>query len=95
VTKTKKDEIEQTYPDIKYFPFKDGYKIAAGWLIEKAGWKGKTFKTAGVSPNHALILINPGGANANDIYTLSEKIIEDIKAKFDIKLVREVQLINF
>ena len=37
----KKIELEKNYPDIKIFPFENQFKISAGWLIEKAGWKGK------------------------------------------------------
>lgn len=96
INSNKKDELEKKFPDIKTFSFDDKYKISAGWLIEKAGWKGKKYKTAGVSPRHALILINPEGtAKAEDVFDLSEKIIEDVNNKFDIKLEREVQLINF
>ena len=96
VSQNKKEELEKTYPDIKVFPFGDGFKIAAGWILEKSGWKGVKFKSAGVSPNHALILINPeGNAKAGDVYELSEKIIEDVNKKFGITLEREVQLINF
>jgi UDP-N-acetylmuramate--alanine ligase len=83
-------------PDLNYFKTENGYKIFAGWLIEKAGWKGKIYKSAAVSPNHALILINPTGrAKAQDIYELSEKIIKDIFEKYGVILEREVQLINF
>ncbi len=96
VSKEQKEQLKKDYPDIKTFPFEKSFKIAAGWLIEKADWKGKKYKSAAVSPKHALILINPeGNAKAEDVYELSEKIIADIYNKFDIKLEREVQLINF
>lgn len=92
----KKVELEEKYPEIKTFPFGAKHKVFAGWLVEEAGWKGKTYKTAGVSPKHALILINPqGNAEAKDVMELSNQIIEDVDNKFDIKLEREVQLINF
>jgi len=91
-----KIKLESKFPDAKIYPFGDKFKIFAGWLIEKAGWKGKTYKGAGVSPKHALILINKSGkASAREIYDLSEKIIADVYEKFGIKLEREVQLINF
>lgn len=92
----KKTEMEKEYPDVKIYPFGDKFKIFAGWLIEKAGWKGKEYKGASVSPKHSLILINKtGDATSNDVYELSEMIIEDVFKKFGIKLEREVQLINF
>ncbi|MEK7550933.1 MAG: UDP-N-acetylmuramate dehydrogenase [Patescibacteria group bacterium] len=88
----KRHELEKKYPDIRAF----GNKISAGWLIENVGWKGKSYKSAAVSPNHALVLINPNGkTTASDIFELSQKIINDVNDKFGIKLEREVQLINF
>lgn len=99
----KKREIESHFPNAKIFPFEgntsnkgDSFKVYAGWLIEKAGWKGKVYKSAAVSEKHALILINKGGKSIpQDVFDLSEKIIVDVYAKFGIKLEREVQLINF
>jgi len=88
--------LEKKFPGIPLRPLEDGsFKSSAGWLIEQAGWKGKKYKNAAVSARHALILINPEGkATASDVLELSEMIIEDVKKKFDVKLEREVQLIN-
>jgi len=91
-----KEKLQSKYSDIKIFPFENKFKVSAAWLIEKAGWKGKTHKGVGVSPKHALILINASGkAKAEDVLELSEMITTDIYKKFGIKLEREVQLINF
>jgi UDP-N-acetylmuramate dehydrogenase len=96
ITSDEKAKLESKFPDVKTYPFEDGFKIPAAWLVENAGWKGKTYKNAGVSPKHALILINKTGhASAKEIYELSEQIISDVNKKFGIKLEREVQLINF
>lgn len=96
VDQAKKLSLEKLFSDIKIYPFKNKYKIAAGWLVEKTGWKGKEFGNAGVSPKHALILINrTGRATAEDVFKLSEEIIKDVNNKFGIILEREVQLINF
>jgi UDP-N-acetylmuramate dehydrogenase len=96
IDEKKKTELEKMFPDIKIFPFEKEFKISAGWLIEKVGWKGKRFKSAGVSTKHASILINPdGNAKAKDVYDLSEKIINDVYEKSGVKMEREVQLINF
>jgi UDP-N-acetylmuramate dehydrogenase len=96
IDSSEKKKLESKFSDVKIFPFGDKFKVSAGWLIEKTGWKGKTYKGAGVSPKHALILINKTGkASTRDIYDLSEKIIDDVYNKFGIKLEREVQLINF
>ena len=97
IKKSHVEKLLKEYPDISCRDNGDGtYKCSAGWLIENAGWKGKTYKSAGVSPNHALVLINPkGDARASDIIELSEKITKDIYKKFGIKLKREVQLVGF
>jgi UDP-N-acetylmuramate dehydrogenase len=91
-----KNKLEKEFPDVKIFPFGSEFKVSAAWVIEKAGWKGKKYKGAGVSQKHSLILINASGnAKAKDVMELSEMIIDDVYKKFGIKLEREVQLINF
>lgn len=97
IDKEKALTLMENFPEISCRLQDDGrYKCFAGWMIESAGWKGKTYKTAGVSPRHALILINPTGtAKAQDVHDLSEKIIEDVYKKFGVKLDKEVQFINF
>jgi len=82
------------HPDIVHYKISDNKsKIAAGWLIEKAGWKGVTKKNYGVHKNQALVLVNYGGAHGKEIFELSRLIIEDVKSKFGITLEREVNII--
>jgi len=88
------NELKQIYPDVSAYPQADGtVKVAAGWLIEKAGWKGKRFDSYGVHKDQALVLVNYGGAKGQDIFNLSEKILIDIQSKFNITLEREVNII--
>jgi UDP-N-acetylmuramate dehydrogenase len=84
-------KMQEKYSNLKYFPYKNNYKIAAGWLIETAGWKGKHFGSVQVSPKHALVIINPEKhAKASEIMGLIHEIQKDIKMKFGINLEREV-----
>ena len=86
--------IEGKYPNVVSYKINENkFKIAAGWMIEKAGWKGKKFNNFGVHENQALVLVNYGLANGKEIFNLSEKIILDIKEKFGITLEREVNII--
>ena len=86
-------KLQEIYPDIPNYPSTNGTKkLAAGWLIEKAGWKGKTIGNIGVHKNQALVLVNYGGGSGEEILALSTAIIEDIKSKFNVELEREVNI---
>ena len=86
--------IKQKYPNIVNYEINGNeFKIAAGWLIERAGWKGKKINNYGVHEKQALVLVNYGLANGMEIFDLSEKIILDINEKFGIILEREVNII--
>ena len=94
ITLSKLNIIRKKYPEIVHYPINNKeVKIAAGWLIDKAGWKGRTFENYGVHKNQALVLVNYGNAKGSDLLELSEKIIVDIKEKFDVTLEREVNII--
>ncbi|PCJ23466.1 MAG: UDP-N-acetylenolpyruvoylglucosamine reductase [Flavobacteriales bacterium] len=89
-----KDKILAEYPETPNYPQLDGsFKIAAGWLIEKCGWKGKRINNYGVHENQALVLVNYGGAKGIDILRLSEEIIKSVKDMFGVDLEREVNII--
>ena len=86
--------IKKKYPNVVNYEINENeFKIAAGWLIERAGWKGKKFNNYGIHEKQALVLVNYGLANGMEIFELSEKIILDIKDKFGITLEREVNII--
>ena len=86
--------IKKKYPNVVNYKINENeFKIAAGWMIERAGWKGKKFNNHGVHEKQALVLVNYGLANGMEIFNLSEEIILDIKDKFGITLEREVNII--
>jgi UDP-N-acetylmuramate dehydrogenase len=90
------DALKANYPKIPSYEIPDSalVKIPAGWLIEKAGWKGQSLGNAAVHQNQALVLINKGCASGQEILTLAEAIEADIKEKFNISLQREVNVVE-
>lgn len=87
-------QIQSDFPDTVHFCLPNStVKLAAGWLIEQCGWKGKNIGDAGTWKNQALVLVNHGNATGTDIYELSSQIIEDVKTKFGVVLEREVNII--
>ncbi len=88
------DSIQEKHPELVFYPAGDSaVKLAAGWLIEKAGWKGFRRNDAGVHARQALVLVNYGEASGKEIWQLSEDILLDVQAKFGVTLEREVNII--
>ena len=87
------DRLKVSFPDIVGYPNDTGVKVPAGWLIEHAGWKGKTLGDIGVHKNQALVLVNYGGGKGQDIYQLSEDIKQSVAEKYGIELGREVNVV--
>jgi UDP-N-acetylmuramate dehydrogenase len=83
-------ELQARYPDLVAYPQADGQmKLAAGWLIDKAGWKGFRDGDAGVHKLQALVLVNYGGASGHDIANLARRIQQDIAERFKVELEME------
>jgi UDP-N-acetylmuramate dehydrogenase len=88
------NQLQLRFPEIIGYPNKNNtVKIAAGWLIEKAGWKGYRLGDAGCHSKQALVLVNYGHATGLEILDLSIKMIASIKEQFDIDLEREVNIL--
>ena len=86
--------LKTQFPAIVGYDLDNGnVKLAAGWLIEQCGWKGQTFGDAGVHKLQALVLVNYNNAQGNEIYELSQKILDSVKSKFGVLLEREVNII--
>lgn len=95
VTAQKADEIKNKNPLVPvYDEPSGGKKLAAGWLIEQCGWKGKRIGDAGVHEKQALVLVNYGNAKGIDIFNLSEMIRKSVLEKFGVQLQREVEVIG-
>jgi UDP-N-acetylmuramate dehydrogenase len=79
-----------TWPDLVHHAQPDGSeKLAAGWLIDRCGWKGKSLGRAGVYPKQALVLVNNGGATGAEILALARAIQHDVEARFGVRLEPE------
>ena len=77
-------------PEVVHYPMLDGsYKLAAGWMIDACGWKGKTIGRAGVYAKQALVLVNHGGASGAEVVTLARAIQESVYGRFGIRLEPE------
>jgi UDP-N-acetylmuramate dehydrogenase len=87
--------IVAKFPDVVHYPASNGMvKLAAGWLIEQCGWKGKIVGHTGTWKNQALVLVNHGGATGPEVFQLSSEIIDSVYAKFGVWLQREVNMIG-
>ena len=87
------DVLKTSYPSMPGYSSAKGVKVAAGWLIEQTGWKGKRIGEVGVHAKQALVLVNYGGGTGEEIKKLSEQIQASVYAKFGIQLQAEVNFI--
>jgi len=87
-------KVQEKFPDIKHFDISPTQvKVPAGWLIEKAGFKGKRFGDAGIHKNQALVLVNYGNATGQEILNVSKDIQATILKEFGIAIEAEVNVI--
>ena len=87
------ERLKAEYPDMVAYPVADGYKLAAGWLIECAGWKGRSMGRCGVYEKQALVLVNRGGCTGADVIALADAITVDIQTRFGVTLEKEAIII--
>ena len=90
VPAAKRDELLAQHPALVSYPQADGsYKLAAGWLIDQCGWKGKSIGAAGVHDRQALVLVNRGGATGAEVLALAEMIRADVATRFGVEIIPE------
>lgn len=88
-------EIAALHPGMPLYPAAESgmSKLAAGWLIEQAGWKGRSEGRVGIHPQQALIVINLGGATGREIVDFAHEVQADVRKKFGVELETEVNII--
>ena len=87
--------IQKLHPVVPLFPKMNGMGlIPAAWLIEKCGWKGREFGSVGVSPAHALVLVNLGRAQGQEVLALADSIVRSVQDQFGILLTPEVNIVR-
>jgi UDP-N-acetylmuramate dehydrogenase len=87
-------KIKKEFPGIIGYSLENQrVKLAAGWLIEQCGWKGKRVGNTGSHSKQALVLVNYGGAKGSEVLALAEQIKESVNRKFGIKLEEEINII--
>ena len=90
VDKDAADRLAAMYANLPRYPQPDGrVKIAAGWLIEQAGWKGRNLGPVGMYEKQALVLVNHGGATGADVVALMRAVQRDVAEKFGVELTPE------
>ena len=87
------EKLQAAHPGLPVFSAPDGKKLSAAWLIEHCGWKGFREGDAGVSDQHALVLVNHGQASGAQIWSLAQRIRDSVQQKFGMRLEPEPRII--
>jgi len=86
--------LKAQFPGMPQYPAAaDKVKVAAGWLIEQTGWKGRRIGAVGVHERHALVLVNHGGATGAEVWALAQAVQADVVSKFGITLEPEPRIV--
>ncbi|MBK8584667.1 MAG: UDP-N-acetylmuramate dehydrogenase [Bacteroidetes bacterium] len=89
------EDLQRQFPDVVGYKTHDTLmKVAAGWLIEKSGWKGKRVGNTGMHEKQALVLVNHGSATGNELIEHAKRVQSSVKEKFNIELEMEVNIIS-
>lgn len=89
------EALEAEWGNVPGFSMDDGHiKVPAGWLIDKAGWRGYREERVGTYQQQALVIVNFGGANGKEIWDFAQRIRESVHSKFSIELQPEVNVVG-
>jgi UDP-N-acetylmuramate dehydrogenase len=90
------DALKREFPGLPVWPAGDGLsKLSAGWMIETCGWRGHRQGHVAVADQHALVLVNSGGASGSEILDLANDIVRSVNEKFCIRLQKEPRIVRF
>lgn len=89
------DRLKALHPELPlYAAGPERYKLPAAWLIDRCGWKGFREGDAGVHAEHALVLVNHGGARGSDLLALAQRIQDSVAQRFDVHLEPEPRVLG-
>ena len=94
VSRSTAERLSGDFPGLPVYPSGEDVKLAAAWMIESCGWKGRSMGRAAVSEKHALVLINKGAASGAEILALADAIRESVLARFEIELQPEPLIVR-
>ena len=84
------DQIAQQFPNLPHYPQPNNQvKMAAGWLIDQSGWKGKQLGSVGMFHKQALVLVNYANASLKDVRATYQAVQADVQEKFGVLLEPE------
>ncbi len=86
--------IKVAHPDAPVFHAAAGAKLSAAWLIERCGWRGFRDGDAGISPQHALVLVNHGRASGTQLLALAHRVAQSVEARFGVRLEPEPRIVG-
>ena len=94
VTRERYEWLKKENPDMPAHETEDGMKLAAGWLIDRCGWKGRTMGRCGVYEKQALVLVNNGGCSGEDVRRLADAIKDDVRGRYGVELECEAEFVR-
>lgn len=95
VLRDRYESLRERHTDMPAYPIGDrSVKLPAGWLIDRAGFRGKGNERVGTYERQALVMVNRGGARGRDVLAFSEEVRRAVQLQFGVTIEREVQMIG-